>query len=164
MQLKRRGWDNATAIGLSKALIDDRNCIVPASELMYLSSSTEYVKKYQNKLELTFTGYESDRRRIVDIPEVHSYFRALTALWPFWLHFLDRDGHSLNLAYQLFSGVVGLEYRDGRPGFLLDPEASDATIAHACETLLTAGVALRAHHGMSHEGLPSIADLISTIK
>jgi hypothetical protein len=69
--------------------------------LMELSDDDAVARHLEGRLALVFDGYDDDPRELYEIPEVVQFFRAVTAAWPMWFHFLERRGPSLGVAVRL---------------------------------------------------------------
>ena len=62
-----------------------------ADRLMVLSDSADYTRRFGGRVIVSVDGYDFDPREIGDIPQCKAFFRALTATWPFWFHFAERE-------------------------------------------------------------------------
>jgi hypothetical protein len=71
------------------------------ARLAPLADSRKAALYWQGTLGFYFEGWEQDPRELYEIPEVRAYFRALTDAWPYWWHYIEKDG-------QTFSLVLGL--------------------------------------------------------
>lgn len=63
--------------------------------LMMLTDDDLPSSQLQANLVLAFDGFDGDARYLYGIPEVCDFMRALTAQWPHWFHFLERDTPAL---------------------------------------------------------------------
>lgn len=52
-------------------------------------------RSYCERLDLSFHGFDEDRRELWEIPEVRSFVFALDERFPFWLYFLTTHGSGL---------------------------------------------------------------------
>jgi hypothetical protein len=59
--------------------------------LRLISDDREKFCRFENSVVFIFEGYDQDPREVQEIPEVVKFFRTLTAQWPYWLHFIQRD-------------------------------------------------------------------------
>ena len=59
--------------------------------LRLISDDREKFGRFENSVAFIFEGYDHDPREVQEIPEVIKFFRTLTAQWPYWLHFIQRD-------------------------------------------------------------------------
>jgi hypothetical protein len=55
--------------------------------LLQLTDSLERLKRYKDKLLLSFDGYDQDERELYEIPEVVRFFEKVNEHWPYWVHF-----------------------------------------------------------------------------
>lgn len=82
--------------------------------LMELSDDNAIARHLEGRLTLMFEGYDDDPRELYEIPEVVQFFRSLTEAWPFWFHFLEREGDSLCVAMRLLTDVRLLSRQRGQ--------------------------------------------------
>jgi hypothetical protein len=71
-----------------------------------------------------FSGWDSDPREICDIPEIRRWFVRLTEMFPYWLHFAEKEGSTLSHVLMLMllcqgaterspdTGMVGWRFAD----------------------------------------------------
>lgn len=104
--------------------------------LLHLSSSEENARRFAGSVLLAFDGYNEDPRPIHAIPECRAYLGALTAQWPFWMHFLAPipDQWSLLLLTLLPPGQRSA-LPDGRFGQEFDIEAMEALLTHQVQAM-----------------------------
>lgn len=57
-------------------------------DLMHLSGSRERTEQFAGAVLFVFEGWDHDPREIHAIPECRAFLSALTAQWPYWMHFL----------------------------------------------------------------------------
>lgn len=69
--------------------------------LMHLSDSANLTRKFRDNLILVVDGYGEDPRELHQIPDVVAFVRAVTRQWPYWFHFLEKDGPSIGMILQL---------------------------------------------------------------
>lgn len=55
----------------------------------------EKAKEFKEKLSISFSGYDSDRRELYEILEVRDFVQTLDDKFPFWLFFLSKETSSL---------------------------------------------------------------------
>jgi hypothetical protein len=71
--------------------------------LMTLTDTPLACAQNASRLRLVFTGYEQERKEIAQIHDIAHYFQAITAHWPYWMHFLspqvDNMATLLNLTF-----------------------------------------------------------------
>lgn len=109
--------------------------IAPALErLMVMTDSVEKVRLYRASLMFQVSGYDHDPRELPEIPEVRTYFRALTQQWPHWLWFLARGTGCLTLLLSILCDVEIVRLGNGQSGSrFVDPNAPQATLADLFE-------------------------------
>lgn len=78
--------------------------------LMDLTDTPSACARNLSRMRLAFTGYERYQLEIAQIPEIAHYFQAITAHWPYWMHFLspqaDNIATLLNLTFKPLSVKV----------------------------------------------------------
>lgn len=57
-------------------------------DLMHLSTCPDRTRRFAHTVLLAMDGWNDDPREIHRIPECRAYLTALTAQWPYWMHFL----------------------------------------------------------------------------
>jgi len=85
---------------VEKGLVGDA-----VDRLMVLSTGVGYTRRFRNSVSLLFSGYDSDEREIHEIPECVTFVRTLTREWPFWFHFLEKEGDSVAILLRLLFDV-----------------------------------------------------------
>jgi hypothetical protein len=92
-------------------------------KLAPLAATREEALAWEGKLTFCFEGWDDDPRETAEIPEIRRYFQALTADFPFWLHFAEKIGdtfwHAMRLLCRgryeaLPGGMVGWRFDDMR--------------------------------------------------
>jgi hypothetical protein len=71
---------------------------VPATSLKALVdclSPPDRARELGGKLDIAFHGYDNDRRKLFEIPEVRDFVNKLDDQFPFWLFFLTKGGLGL---------------------------------------------------------------------
>lgn len=83
-----------------------------------LTDSRRMALYWQGTLGFYFEGWDQDPRELYEIPEVRTYFRALTDAWPYWWHYIEKDGQAFSLVLGLlcrgrieFTGDVSIGWR-----------------------------------------------------
>lgn len=107
---------------VSKREIDTQNIASSLERLLVMTDSRTNVLRYRESVVFLVSGYDEDSRELVEIPEVRSFFRKLTAEWPHWFWFLARSFGSISLLMSLLCAVrirregkmVGTEFLDGK--------------------------------------------------
>lgn len=84
--------------------------------LMSLSDSPSFVAQFEDRMALKFDGYDDDPRELSQIPECVVFFRALTQQWPYWYHFLEKNGPSISIVIQLLCDMRVVQTINGRVG------------------------------------------------
>jgi hypothetical protein len=62
----------------------------PQATFSKLLSSPETIRHFRERLDISFFGYDQDRRELFEIPEVRSFVHKLDEIFPYWLFFLSR--------------------------------------------------------------------------
>lgn len=90
-------------------------------QLNFLCETRELAERWEGRISFFFDGWDDDPRETAEIPAIRSYFAALTAAWPYWLHFAEKIGdtlpHLLRLLCRgrieaLAPGLVGWGFAD----------------------------------------------------
>ncbi|MGZ3237963.1 MAG: hypothetical protein ACXWIN_00390 [Burkholderiaceae bacterium] len=84
--------------------------------LISLSDSEAFVSQFADRMTFQFEGYDRDRREVWQIPECVYFFRKLTEQWPYWYHFLEKDGPSISIALHLLCEMRLVKVKNGRVG------------------------------------------------
>jgi hypothetical protein len=69
--------------------------------LMLFSDDSRHVRRFAGRMAILFSGYDSDARPLVQIPDCVRFFRGIDAHWSYWLHFLLPDPEVLRLVLLL---------------------------------------------------------------
>ncbi len=87
-----------------------------------LTDTREAAEFGEGRLLFCFSGWDEDPREICDIPEIRAWFRRLTEVFPYWLHFAEKQGNTLPNALMLLcqgetewsphTGMVGWRFAD----------------------------------------------------
>jgi hypothetical protein len=113
--------DQLVAIAIMRESVVTRDIHPLLEKLSWLSSSREACIHWEGKLTFYFEGWDDDPRETAEIAEIRAFFQAVTAQWPYWLHFSEKVGdtvmHVLRLLGEgLFvrreSGVVTWAFDD----------------------------------------------------
>jgi hypothetical protein len=88
-------------------------------QLMQLSDTKEGVLNWRNKLIISAEKPLAEKRVASEIPAMVHYFRALTEQWPFWLHFVEKEGSTVGSVMRMLVGTERLRQFDGREDLLL---------------------------------------------
>lgn len=112
--------DALLILEISRESIASGNISRVLEKLHILTDSEINVRLYRYALSICFTGYDSDSREIVEIPEIRSYMKALNEAWPHWLWYLSRGTGAIPLVMSLLcpveivrmQGGFTMEYKD----------------------------------------------------
>ncbi|MGX2041891.1 chlororespiratory reduction 6 domain-containing protein [Methylocaldum sp. MU1018] len=67
--------------------------IAPMLEVLSpLAESRENAERFEGRLAFYFSGWDDDPRETAEIPEIRQWFADLTADFPYWLHFIEKEG------------------------------------------------------------------------
>ena len=58
--------------------------------LNHLISTIEMARRYRESVDISFEGYDHDRRELFEIQEVRDFVYKLDEQFPYWLFFLDK--------------------------------------------------------------------------
>ncbi len=58
--------------------------------LNHLISTVDMARKYRERVDISFEGYDQDRRELFEIQEVRDFVHRLDEQFPYWLFFLDK--------------------------------------------------------------------------
>ena len=92
-----------------------------AEVLSPLVGSKETAEQFEGRLTFYFPGWDEDPRETAEIPEIRDWFTELTEAFPYWLHFVEKEGDSLLHVLRLLcdfqytsagNGVVGGRFVD----------------------------------------------------
>jgi hypothetical protein len=64
--------------------------------LSHLISSPEIALMYRERVDISFEGYDHDRRDIWEIKEIRDFVYRLDEKFPYWLFFLDKKLNGLH--------------------------------------------------------------------
>ena len=57
-----------------------------------LHTTRQQVVDHEGCITLCFEGWDDDPRETAEIPEIRTYFAALTEKFPYWLHYVEKSG------------------------------------------------------------------------
>lgn len=89
--------------------------------LSALTASREAAEFGEGRLTFFFSGWDDDPREISEIPKIRAWFGKLTEVFPYWLHFAEKQGNTLPNAFMLLcegkteageSGMVAWRFSD----------------------------------------------------
>ncbi len=90
-------------------------------KLSFLIEHADIALQWEGKLTFYFNGWDDDPRETPEIPEIRAFFQALTAQWPYWLHFSEKTGDTIPHVLRLLCkghfepvapGLVGWRFAD----------------------------------------------------
>lgn len=113
--------------------------------LLHLTDDPVQSERYAGAVYFQFEGFDADTREIFEIPEIVRFFRALTAEWAPWYHFLVRDPEvqQFRLLFALLCDVDVIRAGSNIATCFRDP----VQVAQVEQNLERAVLALHAHHG-----------------
>jgi hypothetical protein len=65
--------------------------------LKRLISESDLALAHEERIDLTFSGYDDDPRELFEIEEVRTFVRTLDDSFPFWFFFLSKSGRGLTV-------------------------------------------------------------------
>ncbi len=90
----------APVIVVSRAEIDAQDTSSVLGALSSLIESPERARRFLEKVDIAFHGYNDTAEELFEIESVRNYVYALDKKFPFWLFFLDKSGTGLQcIAY-----------------------------------------------------------------
>lgn len=150
------GFQSAAAAGVSLVVVSFSEREVATGQigdaldrLLHLTDDPFQSERFAGAVLVQFEGYAGDTREVFEIPEVVRFFRALTAEWAAWYHFLLREPglQQFPMLFALLCDVEVLRVGSGIATRFRDP-AQVAAVEHRLER---ATHALYAHHGWPEE-------------
>ncbi len=91
--------------------------VAPLSEtLSALVSSKETAEQFEGRLTFYFPGWDEDSRETAEIPEIRRWFGDLTARFPYWLHFVEKEGDTLFHVMRLLCDFQYVRLEPGKVG------------------------------------------------
>ncbi|ADC64114.1 hypothetical protein [Allochromatium vinosum] len=107
---------------ISRGSVEACDIKLVLARLAPLADSRKVALYWQGTLSFYFEGWEQDPRELYEIPEFRAYFRALTDAWPYWWHYIEKDGQAFSLVLGLlcrghieFTGDVSIGWRFADP-------------------------------------------------
>lgn len=83
-------------------------------QLMTLSDTKTGVINWKNKLRIGFQRMGDTAMDLSEMPHVLSYFRELTNQWPFWWHYVEKDGPTIGIVLKMLVGTERLVNESGK--------------------------------------------------
>lgn len=82
--------------------------------LLAMTKTATDVRENASNLELTFDGYDDDRREVYMIPEVRTFVAHLNEHFPYWLHFDCKSEGSLFCIMAALLPIEDVAYLSGQ--------------------------------------------------
>lgn len=98
--------------------------------LLLLSDNAEQVRRFAGRMLVLVEGYDEDPRPLLLIPECVRFFRAVTAQWNYWLHFLLPLPDQLTLIVLMQVDVQPAAHKEGLDGFALREPGQLGAVLH----------------------------------
>ncbi len=86
-------------------------------KLLPLAPSREAPLHWEGKLTFYFEGWDLDPRETQEIPEIRANFLEVTAEFPYWLHFVEKEGETLLHLFRLLCRCHSVRH-DQEPGLV----------------------------------------------
>ena len=67
-----------------------------------------------------FSGYDDDPRETAEIPEIRAWFSELTGEFPYWLHFIEKEGDTMFHVLRLLCAGHVERFEGGMVGWRFD--------------------------------------------
>lgn len=81
-----------------------------------VASTRQQVIDHEGSLTFCFAGWDDDPRETAAIPEIRAYFAALTEVFPYWLHYVEKvDDTLMHVLRLLCTG----HYEPQSPGWMI---------------------------------------------
>lgn len=113
----RTGVTEPVVLMISRRQVEQQDLASVLDSLRIFSATREDAWKYRGQMSLVVSGYDSDPRELVDIPEVRSLLIGLVEQWPYWGFFMNQVDESIRI---LGSCYCGVEFPGGGAA-LIDP-------------------------------------------
>jgi hypothetical protein len=107
--------DDILIIAITRESVMTGDIAPMLEKLNPLSSTREAALKWEGTLTFVFEGWDDDPRETAEIPEIRTYFAALTEAWPHWLHFGEKVGDTIPHVLRL---LCRGRYERPRPGLV----------------------------------------------
>ena len=82
-------------IVVARSDVDKQDISAVVAVFKRLLESVETARLLRERVDISFHGYDADRRELFEIPEVRQFVASLDRSFPYWLYFLTR--HSTGL-------------------------------------------------------------------
>jgi len=125
--------------------------------LMSLGDEPQYVSRLASSCGLVVSGYDADPRELYEIPEVRAFFRKIAHEWGGWLHFLEKDGPSLQV---FISFLLDLEVQTREGGVVSTRMRDPEQLRQVLLRLFDGMNELYLHHGLSDESNIAMTDAV----
>jgi hypothetical protein len=115
-------------------------------KLSAITDDPERAWSLRHRMAFMVEGYDDDARELYEIPEVCTFFRVLTAQWPYWWHFLTAQPGFAQ--YQLIESLlVGVVRRHTSSDLIQVERVSSAHVINVRKRLAAGVTALYQRHG-----------------
>jgi hypothetical protein len=113
--------EDLVAIKIERQSVIDCDPSYMLELLKNFTTTRTQVVDYEGCITFYFDGWDDDPREVAEIPEIRAYFAALTAKFPYWLHYAEKAGDTVMRVMQLLckghfaarqSGVVTWSFDD----------------------------------------------------
>ena len=113
--------DELLAIEITRESVERCDIQPLLGKLELLSADAQSALPWEGKLTFYFSGWDRDPRETAEIPAIRTYFAAVTAEWPYWLHIAEKTGDSIpHLLRLLCRGHIERRQQQGLVGWLFD--------------------------------------------
>ena len=91
------GIHDPVILMIGRAAVEQYDLGSVVNQLRLLSATREDCWLYRGQLSISFDGYDTDPRELIDIAEVRAFVIGLHGAWPYWAFFLNQLDHTINL-------------------------------------------------------------------
>lgn len=86
---------NPVVVVISRAEVEAGDPSRALSILKQLAETPEEARRFVERVDIAFHGYDDDSRELFEIEEVRDFARQLDGAFPFWLFFLSKSSLGL---------------------------------------------------------------------
>ena len=115
--------DGLVAVEFARRHIESGDIAEILNKLSPMCATRDKAQSFEGRMTFYFSGWDDDPRETAAIPEIRAWFAKLTTGgFPYWLHFLEKQGDSVLHAMRLLctghyekgpvSGMVGWSFDD----------------------------------------------------
>ena len=96
--------------------------IQPMLEILSdMVNTKEMAERFEGRLTFFFSGWDEDPRETAEIPEIRTWFGNLNEEFPYWFHFIEKEGETLfHVLRLLCDGEYFRGVEDGMVGWGFD--------------------------------------------